>query len=229
VPPGAGCPDMLVEIWSDVVCPWCYLGERRFTAALDQFPHAGDVEVRFRSFQLDPSAPTDHPGDGAPSHTERLAAKFGTDPGRIRQMHDDMTARGAADGIDFRFDDVRSANTVDAHRLLHLATELGVQPAVTERFFQAVFTDGEAMGDSDTLRRVAVDAGLPADQVDDVLAGDRYRDAVTADIEQARAYGISGVPYFVLDGRYGVSGAQSTEVLLGALEQAYDTRATATA
>jgi predicted DsbA family dithiol-disulfide isomerase len=218
---------MLVEIWSDVVCPWCYIGKRRFAAALEQFPHADDVEVRYRSFQLDPTTVSDRADEPGVPHAERLAAKFGTDTARIDQMHADMKARGEADGIDFHFDDVRSANTVDAHRLLHLATDLGVQPEVTERFFQAVFTDGEAMGDPATLRRVAVEAGLPEADVDDVLAGDRYRDAVTADLDQARAYGISGVPYFVLDGKYGVSGAQSVEVLAGALDQAYAARATA--
>lgn len=218
---------MLVEIWSDVVCPWCYLGTRRLTAALADFPHADAVEVRHRSFQLDPSAESDLEGEPAPSHTERLAAKFGVPAAQVEQMDRDMTARGAADGIDFHLADVRSADTVDAHRLLHLATELGVGEEVTERFFRAVFTEGEAMGDPRVLRRVAVAAGLPAAEVDDVLAGDRYRDAVEADLAQARAYGITGVPFFVLDGRLGVSGAQSTEVLRAALDQAWASTATA--
>ncbi|MHA3703490.1 DsbA family oxidoreductase [Jatrophihabitans sp. YIM 134969] len=218
-----------MEIWSDVVCPWCYIGKQRFAAALEAFPHGDDVEVRYRSFQLDPTATSDRADEPGVPHAERLAAKFGTDTAQVDRMHADMARLGAADGIDFHFDDVRSADTVDAHRLLHLAAELGVQSEVNARFFRAVFTDGEAMGDPTTLRRVAVDAGLPAAEVDDVLAGDRYRDAVTADLEQARAYGISGVPYFVLDGRYGVSGAQSVDVLTGALEQAYAERTTSSA
>ena len=215
---------MLVEIWSDVVCPWCFVGKRRFGQALAGFEHRDDVTVVHRAFQLDPSAESDHPGDAAPSHTERLAAKFGTDTTRIESMHEQMTELGAADGIDFRFDAVQSANTVDAHRLLHLATDLGLGGEVLERFYAAVFTDGEAMGDHDTLRRVAVDAGLPAADVDDVLGSERYSAEVVEDLSRARGMGISGVPFFVLDGKYGVSGAQSVEVLSGALEQAYAAR-----
>ena len=215
---------MLVEIWSDVVCPWCYVGNRRFGEALEGFEHRDDVEVVHRSFQLDPTTESDHPGEPSPSHTERLAAKLGREPAQIVAMHEQMTQMGAAVGIDFRFDDVRAADTVDAHRLLHLAADSGLDAEVTERFFRAVFTDGEPLGDRDTLRRVAVDAGLPEADVDDVLGSDRYRDAVTADIEQARAYGISGVPFFVLDGKFGVSGAQSVEAFRGALDQAYAAR-----
>ena len=215
---------MLVEIWSDVVCPWCYLGKRRFAAALAGFEHRDDVRVVHRAFQLDPSAESDHPGTAAPSHTERLAAKLGTDHERIAAMHTQMTELGAADGIDFRFEQVRSANTIDAHRLLHLAADLGVGSEVEERFFRAVFTDGEPIGDQDTLRRVAVAAGLPAAEVDEVLTTPRYSEEFTADLDQAQRLGISGVPFFVLDGKYGVSGAQSVEVLTGALEQAYAER-----
>ena len=130
---------------------------------------ATTCEVLRRAFQLDPTAVSDHPGDDVPSHTARLAAKFGTDEAQVRQMHDRLADLGAADGIDFRFDDVRSANTVDAHRLLHLAHDLGLADVLEDRFFRAVFTDGEPVGDRPTLRRVAVDAGLPAADVDDVL------------------------------------------------------------
>lgn len=215
---------MLVEIWSDVVCPWCYVGKRRFGVALSGFEHRDDVQVVHRAFQLDPHAESDHPGTPSPSHTERLAAKFGSDNERITAMHAQMTELGAADGIDFRFEQVRSANTADAHRLLHLATDLGMGGEVVEKFFQAVFTDGEAMGDRDTLRRVAVAAGLPADQVDDVLATQRYSEEFFADLERAQRLEITGVPFFVLDGRFGVSGAQSVEVLADALGQAYAAR-----
>ena len=218
---------MLVEIWSDVVCPWCYLGTRRFHAALEGFEHRDEVEVRHRAFQLDPGASSDHPGDDAPSHRDRLAAKFGTAPEQVDRMHADMTALGAEVGVDFRFEHVRSANTFDAHRLLHLAHDRGVEVAVQDRFFHAVFTAGEPVGDRDTLRRVAVDAGLPAADVDDVLGSTRYADAVTADLARARELGVTGVPFFVLDGRYGVSGAQSAEVLGDALRQAWSSAAPA--
>jgi predicted DsbA family dithiol-disulfide isomerase len=212
---------VLVEIWSDVVCPWCYLGTRRFDAALARFDHRDDVQVLRRAFQLDPTAVSDHPGDDVPTHTARLAAKFGTDEAQVRQMHDRLAALGAADGIDYRFDDVRAADTRDAHRLLHLAHDLGRADTVERALFRAVFTDGEPIGDRPTLRRVAVDAGLPESDVDDVLGSDRYVAEVDADLARARELGISGVPFFVLDGRYGVSGAQSVEVLTDALNQAW--------
>ena len=207
-----------VEIWSDVVCPWCYIGKRRFEAALARFEHRDEVAVTWRSFELDPTAPPS--AETAGTYAARLAAKYGRSPAEAQQMVDAMTATAAGEGLDFRFDLARPGNTFDAHRLLHLAREHGLQDPLKERFDRATFGEGLRTSDHASLRVLATEVGLPAADVDAVLASERYADAVRADEAQARAYGISGVPFFVLGGRYGVSGAQSPEVLLAALEQA---------
>ena len=208
---------MLIEIWSDVVCPWCAVGKARFEQALARFPHAGEVEVRWRSFELDPAAPAERTGD----YVGHLAAKYGGGRDRAQQMIDNMTAVAAEGGLDFRFDVARPGNTFDAHRLLHLAADRGRQHELADILFRATFTDGEPIGDAGTLQRLAVEAGLDEVEVKEVLAGDAYAAAVRADEEQAHTYGISGVPFFVLDRAVGVSGAQSADVLLQALEQAW--------
>ncbi|GAA4704817.1 DsbA family oxidoreductase [Pseudonocardia yuanmonensis] len=212
---------MKVEIWSDVVCPWCALGRRRFAAALARFPHTAEVEVRYRSFELDPGAPRRHEGD----REERLAAKFGSDRAQVRAMHDRMTAMGAAEGVEFRFEQAQDGSTVDAHRLLHLAWAEGgpaLQEALKERLQQGYFAEGEPIGEPEALRRLAVDAGLSAEAVERVLGSDEYLDAVRADEEQARRHGITGVPFFVVDATYGASGAQPADALLQLLEKAWE-------
>ena len=200
---------MRVEIWSDVVCPWCYVGKRRFEAALAAFPHRNDVEVVWRSFELDSEAPAERIGD----YAELLAAKYGLPVEQGAQMIDTMTATAAAEGLDFRFDRARVGNTFDAHRLLHLAAQHGRQDAVKERLMQASFTEGEPIGDRDALVRLVAEVGIDADQAREVLESGRFAAEVRADQAQARAHGISGVPFFVVDGRYGVSGAQPVEAL----------------
>jgi len=207
-----------VEIWSDVVCPWCYIGKRRFEAALDRFEQRDDVEVVWRSFELDPSAPaTGVPGGS----TERLAAKYGTTVEAARQMQQRVTDAAAGEGLDFNIDVAVPANTVDAHRVIHLAERAGLQGAMKERLLKAHFTDGEAVGEVETLVRLAAEVGLDADDVRSLLATDELTDAVRADESEARALGISGVPFFVIDRRYGVSGAQPSEHLLEALQTAW--------
>lgn len=207
---------MLVEIWSDIVCPWCAVGKARFGRALAAFPQRDAVEVRWRSFELDPSAPPLREGD----YVEHLARKYGRSRTDAQAMIDGMTATAAAEGLDFRFDRMQAGNTFDAHRLLHLAADHARQPALVDRFFRAYFTEGKAIGDHATLQRLATEVGLDEVEVKDVLAGHRYADAVRADEQQAGAYGITGVPFFVLDGRFGVSGAQPPEVLRQALDRA---------
>jgi predicted DsbA family dithiol-disulfide isomerase len=207
-----------VEIWSDVVCPWCYIGKRRFEQALARFPHADDVTVTFRSFELDPGAPAEREG----SHDEHLAQKYGMTVQRARELNQQMTDTAAADGLDFHFERMRGGNTFDAHRLLHFAAEHGKQLELKERLLRATFTEGEPVADSDALQRLAVEVGLPEDGVREVLGSDRYADAVRADEQQAIAYGITGVPFFVVDAKYGVSGAQPADVLLQVLQRAYD-------
>ena len=213
---------MTVEIWSDVVCPWCYVGKRKFEAALQRFEHRDEVDLVWRSFELDPSAPESPAESG--SYVRRLAAKYGGGLEQAQGMLDTMTATAAEEGLDFRFDLARPGNTFDAHRLLHLAREHDVQDELKERLDRATFTEGSPSSDHIALRGLAVEVGLPGDEVDAVLASDRYADAVRADEAQARAYGISGVPFFVVDAKYGISGAQPADVVLGALEQAWAER-----
>jgi predicted DsbA family dithiol-disulfide isomerase len=207
-----------VEIWSDVVCPWCYIGKRRFEAALEGFQHRDDVEVVWRSFELDPSAEqTGRPGGS----TERLAAKYGITIDAVLQMQQRVTDAAAGEGLDFHLDDAVPANTVDAHRVIHLAAREGKQGEMKERLLRAHFVDGEAVGEPDTLVRLAGEVGLDADAVRAVLATDELTDAVRADEAEARALGITGVPFFVVDRRYGVSGAQPSEQLLEVLSTAW--------
>ena len=208
---------MRVEIWSDVVCPWCYVGKRRFETALAAFPHRDQVEVVWRSFELDAGAPRERTGD----YAQLLADKYGFGVEQGQQMIDTMAQTAAVEGLDLRFDLARTGNTFDAHRLLHLARDRGVQDAVKERLVHATFTEGEPVGDPETLVRLVAEAGLDSADARAVLAGDRYAAEVRADEAQARAYGISGVPFFVVDGRYGVNGAQSAEALAQVLATAW--------
>ena len=218
---------MQIEVWSDVVCPWCWIGKRHLEAALDRFDHVEHVEVVWRAFELDPSAVSDAAGaEGAqrPSYAQRLAAKYGTDVAGGQQMVDTMTARGAEVGLDMRFDRAVGANTADAHQLLHLAEQRGgpaLQDAVKERFMRAYFTEGEAVGDHATLVRLAGEAGLDPAEAREVLASGSLLGAVRAQETEAAALGATGVPFFVVDRRYGVAGAQPVEALLGVLERAW--------
>ena len=209
---------MKIEIWSDIACPWCYVGKRRFERALQQFEHADDVEVVWRSFELDPHAPRTH----AESQDELLAKKYGMPVEKARAMNERMTAEARKEGLDFHLDRVKVGNTFDAHRLVHLAAESGRAEVMKERLMRAYFTDGEAVGDPDTLMRLGAEVRLDEDRVREVLNSDAYASDVRADEERARSFGISGVPFFAMDERYGVSGAQPAEVLLGALRQAYE-------
>ncbi len=208
---------MQVEIWSDIVCPWCYIGKRRFERALASFEHADSVAVSYRSFELDPDAPASRSG----SHAEHLASKFGMPVGQAEQLDRQMTQRAAAEGLDFRFDIMRGGNTFDAHRLLHLAKERGVQGEMKERLMRAAFTDGLPIADRSALADLAAAAGIPAQEAGRVLDGDAYATAVRHDEEQAARFGITGVPFYVADGKFAVSGAQPDEVFHQLLQRAY--------
>ena len=210
---------MRIDIWSDVNCPWCYIGKRRFEQALADFPHRDEVEVTWRAFELDASAPRSYDGQG--TYAERLARKYGRTVAEAQSMMDSMTASAAEEGLTFDFSIARPGNTFDAHRLLHLAAERGVQDAVKERFLRATFTEGEPIGDPETLVRLAAEAGLDADEAREVLGSDRFALDVRGDERQAQAYGITGVPFFVVDGTYGVSGAQPAELLREVLDKAW--------
>lgn len=208
-----------IDIWSDIACPWCYIGKRRLEQALARFPHRDEVEIAWRAFELDPSAPRVR--DHAQSYAERLARKYGTDRAQAQAMIDRMVDTAAGDGIAMRFDHIRPGNTFDAHRLLHLAHDRGVQDALKERLLRAYLTEGQAIGEPEVLRPLACEVGLDDREVRDVLGGDRYASEVRQDEALARELGITGVPFFVLAGRLGVSGAQPADVLLGALGRAW--------
>ncbi|PZS32390.1 MAG: disulfide bond formation protein DsbA, partial [Pseudonocardiales bacterium] len=180
----------------------------------------------WRSFELDPTAPPSAAQQG--TYAQRLAGKYGCTVDEAESMVQNMTETAATEGLDFRFDLSRPGNTFDAHRLLHLAVEHGRQDELKERLDHATFSEGSPVSDHEALRALAVEVGLPAEEVSDVLDSDRYAEAVRADEQQAQAYGISGVPFFVIDGRYGVSGAQPADVVLEALEQAWSQRSTLT-
>ena len=208
---------MKIEIWSDVVCPWCYIGKRRFESALERFAHRDEVEVVWRSFELDPSAPALRTGNAA----DRLAAKYGMSRAQALQKHEHLTRLAAGDGLNLRFDISQSGNTFDAHRLLHLAHEQGLQDQVKERLFRAYFAEGEPIGDRETLVRLVAETGIAEADVRATLDSDRFATEVRADELEARELGINGVPFFVIDSRYGVSGAQPADVLLQGLEHAW--------
>jgi len=211
---------MRIEIWSDVVCPWCYIGKRRLEKALSGFDHADEVEVVWRSYQLDPGAPV----EPTESTTDMLARKYGQTPEGARRMQDRVEAVAAEEGLLYRLGETLHLNTVDAHRLIHLALEQGgpaLQGQVKEALLDAYFVRGRNVADHAVLREVAVGAGLDAARVDEVLAGSELTDAVWEDISRAQAYGATGVPFVVVDERYGVSGAQPAEVFAEVLEKAW--------
>jgi predicted DsbA family dithiol-disulfide isomerase len=205
-----------VEIWSDIACPWCYVGKRRFEAALASYEHRDEVQVTWRSFELDPGAPHEREHDSA----THLAEKYGTTREEAVAMHDRMTQTAAADGLEFRFDRTRGANTFDAHRILHLAHAHDRQDEMKERIMRAYLTEGELISDHDVLARLAGEVGLPAGEVRDTLAGDRFAADVRADERTAQELGIHAVPFFVVDRAVGASGAHPAEQLVELLRQA---------
>lgn len=203
---------MKIEIWSDVVCPWCYIGKRRLEAALEEFGEP--VDITWRSFQLDPNAPQEQqePLD------EALASKYGMSVDRARQMMAQMTQTAADEGLDFDFENAQGGNTFDAHRVIHFANDQGLQDEMKERLLSAYMTEGRPISDHDELAKLAGEVGLDADAVREMLDSDDYDDAVKVDRAEARQIGVTGVPFFLLEGKYGIPGAQAAETLLSALE-----------
>ncbi|MCW2760289.1 MAG: DsbA family oxidoreductase [Marmoricola sp.] len=209
-----------IEIWSDVVCPWCYIGKRRLETALEQSGHRDEIEVVYRSFQLNPSSPR------VPDQTvvEHLGQKYGGGPAAGQQMIDRVEAVAAEEGLLFRLGEAQRVNTVDAHRLLHLALAEGgpsLQYALSEELLAAYFLRAENVADHDQLRRTAAKVGLDTERVDEVLASEEYADAVEADIREAASLGANGVPFFVIDRKYGVSGAQPADTFVQVIERAW--------
>lgn len=204
---------MKIEVWSDVVCPWCYIGKRRLEAALADLDE--DVEVVWRSFELDRSAPRrpDKPLD------EALATKYRTSLEQTRRMIDRMTQTAADEGLDFDFDSAQPGNTFDAHRVIHFAAEHGKQGEMKERLLSAYMTEGRPIAERDELARLAGEVGLDAEQVRTMLSTEAFEDAVRRDEAEARQVGVTGVPFFLIDEQFGIAGAQTPDVLLDALER----------
>ncbi len=211
---------MRIDIWSDVVCPWCFIGKRRLETALTTFEHADDVEIVWHSFQLDPGAPS------TPVETvaEALGRKYGGGPDAGRTMIDRVEAVAAEEGMIWRHHDSLRVGTMDAHRLLHLALHDGgpeTQGRVKEALLAAYFIDARNVADHDELRAIVTGAGIDAAAVDRVLGSTEYADEVWADIERAQALGATGVPFFVVDNKFGVSGAQPAEAFTQVLDRAW--------
>ncbi len=209
---------MDVEIWSDINCPWCYIGKRRFEAAMAGFAQASEVNVTWRSFELDPNAPAETPGNGV----KVLAEKYGVPLQRAREMEQNVTRIAAADGLEYNLEQARIGSSFDAHRLVHLATLQGLQDAMEERLFRARFSEGKLVSDPETLVQLGSEAGLDGAEVRAMLAGDEFASDVREDEATAHQLGISGVPMFVVDRAYGMSGAQPAEQLLALLEHAWE-------
>lgn len=214
---------MHVEIWSDIACPWCHVGKRRFEAALADFEHRDAVQVTWRSFELDPAAPRERGGDAA----AHLAEKYGIAREEAEAMHERITQVAAGDGLEMRFDRARGGSTFDAHRLLHLAAAHGVQDALKERLLRAYLSEGELIGDHEVLTRLAAEVGLDADEARELLAGDRFAAEVREDERTAASLGIRAVPFFVIDRALGASGAQPSEVLGELLRRGWEARSPA--
>ncbi|MFF9911186.1 DsbA family oxidoreductase [Streptomyces sp. NPDC013457] len=213
---------MRVEIWSDIACPWCYIGKARFEKGLAEFAHRDEIEVVHRSFELDPNRPK---GDTAPV-IDMLAKKYGRTLDEARAMEAHVASNAHSEGLGYRTEGRDHGNTFDIHRLLHLARERGRQNELLDLAYRANFAEERSVFDDETLVRLAVEAGLDETEVRTVLAdGTAYADAVRADEREAAELGANGVPFFVLDRRYGISGGQPAEVFTQALEQAWQGRA----
>lgn len=207
---------MQIDIWSDIACPWCYVGKRRLEAALDAFEGAGEVELTWHAFELDPNAPPAHEG----TYAERIAHKYGRTPEESAALLDSMREMAAAEGLDLRFEQIQGANTFDGHRLVALAATHGLQGEMKERLMRAYFSEGELLSDPATLRRLALEVRLPTDAVEELLAGESFAEEVRVDEFTAQRLGIDAVPFFIIDRRLAVRGAIDSSELVRALEKA---------
>lgn len=212
-----------IDIWSDVICPWCYIGKRRLETALQGFEHADDVELHWHAFQLDPSHPQ---GRQEPVH-DMLAKKFGAPAAQVRAMTRQVTEVAAGDGLHYALDRAIAVNTLDAHRLNRLADKYGLGGAMHERLLRAHLCEGEIVDDLDVLVRLGAEVGVPPEEAERALRGDDFAAEVADDIDHARRLGVTGVPFFVLNNAYGVSGAQPVGTFLAALRRTHpDTTST---
>lgn len=210
---------MKIEVWSDYVCPFCYIGKRRLEVALDQFPHRDQVEVEFKSFELDPNSPKNI---GQNIH-EVLAKKYGMSVEKAKEANQGVGQQAATVGLKFNFDEMQPTNTFDAHRLAKFAKTQGKEAAVSEMLLHAYFTESKHIGDIETLADLAEAAGLNRQEVLQVLNDkEAYATDVRQDESLAQQYGVRGVPYFVINQKYAISGAQPTETFMGALQKVWE-------
>ncbi|WP_165064504.1 DsbA family oxidoreductase [Marisediminicola senii] len=214
-------PAIKVDIWSDVQCPWCYIGKRKFEAAVETF--SGDVEVEYHSFELAPDTPVDFEG----SPVDYLSRRKGLRRDEVEKMLANVVDIAAGVGLEYHYETVHQTNTIKAHELLHYAKAHGRQLDMKERLLKAYFVDGRHVGRIPDLADLAAEIGLDRDDVQRELEAETYLAAVKADVAQAEAYGIHGVPFFVIDGRYGISGAQDPATFVQALEQVASERTAA--
>jgi predicted DsbA family dithiol-disulfide isomerase len=208
---------MQIEIWSDVICPWCYIGKRRFETALSDFAHKEKVQVVWRSFELDPDSPSQLPG----TLEEMLAQKYQVTPQEAAAMNARVTEVARQVGLDYRLSTARPGNTFDAHRLLHFADSKRLGDGATERLMHAYFSESLPVGDHAALARLAPEFGIAEDEALNILKSDSYSSEVRADEARAANFGITTVPFFVFDEKSGISGAQPVEVFSAALQQAW--------
>lgn len=211
---------MKIEIWSDILCPFCHIGKRRLEAALATFPSREAFEVAWRAFELDPGQRSGEPG----GLYKKLATKYGRSEAQAKQMCDDMTGMAAQEGLSFDFSRAVPANSFDAHRLAKLAALRGKEDAAQERLFSAYLSRGEDISDRATLARIGAELGLDAGEVEQALSGDAFADEVRRDEAEAATLGVHAVPFFVIDRRLAVSGAQPSEVFSRALQRAWESR-----
>ncbi|RAP77097.1 DsbA family oxidoreductase [Paenibacillus montanisoli] len=209
---------MKVEIWSDIACPFCYIGKRLFEKGLAQFEHKDQVEVIYRSFQLDPNA------EKNPKHDvyDLVAGKYGVSRERSIQLHENLVMQAAAQGLEFNFEHAIPANSLDAHRLIHYAGMHGKRTEAAELLFKAYFTDSKHIGELETLKGVAADAGLNPAEVETMLASDAFKAEVQAECNEAAALGANGVPFFVINRKYAVAGALESDVFLDVLTKSWE-------
>ncbi|MDZ7693945.1 MAG: DsbA family oxidoreductase [Balneolaceae bacterium] len=208
---------MKIEIWSDIACPFCYIGKRHLEQALDQFKHADEVDVVWHSFELDPEAKT----ETDKNIYEKLASKYGQSLEWAKQANEDLKQKAADVGIEFNPEKIIPTNSFDAHRLIKLADEYGLEDEAEEQLFNAYFTEGKNISNYDTLRQIGATLGLGKDDVETMLESEQYSDDVRRDEKEAQQIGVRGVPFFVLNRKYAISGAQPVHTFVEALEKCY--------
>ncbi len=212
---------MKIEIWSDIVCPFCYIGKRHFESALKSFAHADEIEIEWKSYQLDPEMPKQTKKQNV---YEYLAERKGISVENSKALHDNVENMAKVAGLNYHFDKAVVANSFDAHRLIQLAKTKGLGDAAEEALFYAYFCAGKDIADKESLLAIGKEIGLEENAVKDMLNSDQFSEQVDQDIYESQQVGLGGVPHFVIDDRFSISGAQPVSVFLNALEKAYQTR-----